>query len=430
MTAPSAAADPLPPFHIGAIYAPTSEKEEAWVPQALRPRIPKKSHPTRHGTHHAVAPPVEKFPFRPHDNRRHDGNRRHKPNRSAAAAIATATAPAPISTTSILPPNPSYPEDALNRAFDALHDDLQALIQSEMQLLLSSMSNLLAQSFLPEHPKKKPHSATSATRRKPIERNRKARDNGKNSAKLSSERKPQLTTTTPTPPTPYSPPIPLKSVPPPPPPSNTTHDTPTTATQVSSSTDNLNPPTLPTAMPPPTTTTTQPTTTQSDNPRTPSPLPALLSITTTHAPANPPKPICLSMIERLIYNTTPANAALWTPDALHQHPVQRRFHIPHLPAYHSATNAPPRRLTTLDSPDDRCVGFGQPLTTLPPPAPDPPDADTPSRNAPIHHPHGQVTGPTGNLYPTPTALTRHHHPPPYLPLAQNVKAFAQNMRPP
>jgi len=106
MTAPSAAADPFPPFHIGAIYAPTSEKEEVWVPQALRPRIPKKSHPTRHGTHHAVAPPVEKFPFRPHDNRRHDDNCRHKPNRLAAEAIATATAPAPIPTTLILPPTP------------------------------------------------------------------------------------------------------------------------------------------------------------------------------------------------------------------------------------------------------------------------------------------------------------------------------------
>jgi len=152
----------------------------------------------------------------------------------------------------------------------------------------------------------------------------------------------------------------------------------------------------------------------------------------THAPANPPKPvICLSMMERLIHDTTPANAALWTPDALNQHHVLRRSTMLHLPPeHHSATNTLPCCPTTLNLPDDQHEGFVRLLATLPPPAPDPPDSGKQPCHSPSHHTPGQATGPTCNLHPPPTAPTRHHHPPPYFPLAQNIKALAHNMWPP
>ncbi len=323
MTATSAASDPLPPFYLGANYAPTSEEDEAWVPQAFRPRITKNSLPTRYGTHRTVAPPVEKFPSRPRDNRRHDDKRRHKPNRSAAAAIATPTAPAPVPTPPPLPPSSSYPEDAINRAFATLYDDLWALLHSELQLPMSSTPNPFRTpnqpTSLPKHSTKRtPNSTTTLRRKKPVDNNQQNRRNRHHPVKYSPTMTPQISTpmTTPTP-------FPLSHLDPPSPPTtcpSTSTAPPTTVlnTSVSTQTD-TDPPLLPalTLLPP---TMPQPPTPTSPSPSDllPSPLP---SATETPAPAIPSPPLNLSLVERLIYNNTPAHAALWTPDALNQHHV-------------------------------------------------------------------------------------------------------------
>jgi len=161
----------------------------------------KNSHPTWYGTHRTVATPVQKFPFRPLDNRRCHDNHRSKPRRSAAAAITTEhppTTPTPSSSS-------SYPEDAINRAFATLYDDIQALLHSELKLPMSSTPNPFRPptppTFRPARPKKRPTTSTTAPRRQPVERNRQARANGKYSAKLSPEPKPLLPTPTPLPPT-------------------------------------------------------------------------------------------------------------------------------------------------------------------------------------------------------------------------------------
>jgi len=125
----------------------------------------------------------------------------------------------------------------------------------------------------------------------------------------------------------------------------------------------------------------------------PSPLP---SATETPAPAIPSPPLNLSLVERLIYNNTPAHAALWTPDALNQHHVLNRPSLPHPPTkHHTVTNNLPRCLTTTNLPDDRYEGLARPLASLPPLAPDPPDAGQPCHA----NTYGQAAGPTYNLYP-------------------------------
>jgi len=134
MMASLAAADPLPPFYIGATPAPTSEEDEAWVLQASCPRINKKSHSTRYSTNHTIATPIEKFPFHPHNNCHHD-NCCHQPNQSAA--VATATAPSP--TTTLCPS--SYPEHTINWAFAKLKADLYSLMTLTAMTELSFSPN-------------------------------------------------------------------------------------------------------------------------------------------------------------------------------------------------------------------------------------------------------------------------------------------------
>jgi len=80
MTAASAAGDSSPPFYIGTNLASTMEDDAGWVLSVPRSRSEKISTLTSHGTYHAVAAPVENFPFLPLDNRRHE------PNRSATTA--------------------------------------------------------------------------------------------------------------------------------------------------------------------------------------------------------------------------------------------------------------------------------------------------------------------------------------------------------
>ncbi len=72
MTATSAVADPFPPFYIGANLAPIPEDDEVTLFQGPLPCFEEKPTPHRHGTHHAVAKRVEKFPFRPPDKSRHE----------------------------------------------------------------------------------------------------------------------------------------------------------------------------------------------------------------------------------------------------------------------------------------------------------------------------------------------------------------------
>jgi len=92
MTATAAIDDPLPPFYIGANLASTPEDDEATLfPGPLR-CFDEKSPFHRHGTHHAVAKRVAKFPFRLPDNSRHEP---HPPT-------ATTIAPVP-------PPDPTTP---------------------------------------------------------------------------------------------------------------------------------------------------------------------------------------------------------------------------------------------------------------------------------------------------------------------------------
>ena len=98
MTAITAAGDPLPPFYIRASLASIPEDDEAWVFQDPLPRFIKISHPTWYGTYPAVAISVEKFPFRPRDNCRHE------PHRSAAAAMT----PPRISTSAAGHPLPPF----------------------------------------------------------------------------------------------------------------------------------------------------------------------------------------------------------------------------------------------------------------------------------------------------------------------------------
>jgi len=64
-----------------------------------------------------------------------------------------------------------HPEDALDRAFANLYDDLRAFLHSELQLMLP-MKNPFRQTnqpTSPPHPKKRP--PTAAQRRKPVESN-------------------------------------------------------------------------------------------------------------------------------------------------------------------------------------------------------------------------------------------------------------------
>jgi len=175
MTATSVAADPFPLFYLGASYAPTSEEDEALVFQALRPHINKKPHQKQYGTHRTVDTPVGKFPFRSPDNCRHD-NHRHQPNRSAAMAIVTATAPASTPTTPTPSTSPSHHEDALDRAFAKLYDDIRDFIHTELKLPMPSTPNPFRAAptqptSLPTHPTKHPHIRTTAPRCKPVENN-------------------------------------------------------------------------------------------------------------------------------------------------------------------------------------------------------------------------------------------------------------------
>ncbi len=162
MTATSAAANPLPPSPTGVPYAPTPKKDEAWVPQAPRTRNHKKPHPTWYGTHRTVAPPVQKFPFRPLDNRRCHDNHRSKPRQSAEAALTTKHTP----TTPTSSPSPSYPKDALTCAFATLYNDIQAFLHLELKLLMSSTPNPFLPpnppTFRPARPKKRPTTSTTA----------------------------------------------------------------------------------------------------------------------------------------------------------------------------------------------------------------------------------------------------------------------------
>jgi len=80
MTAASAAGDYSPPFYIGTNLASTMEDDAGWVLSVPHSRSEKISTLTSHGTYHAIAAPVENFPFLPLDNRRHE------PNRSATTA--------------------------------------------------------------------------------------------------------------------------------------------------------------------------------------------------------------------------------------------------------------------------------------------------------------------------------------------------------
>jgi len=62
------------------------EDDEGWVLSASRSRSAKISTNKSHGTHHAVAASVGKFPFPPPDNRRHELHR----------SATTSTAPSPF----------------------------------------------------------------------------------------------------------------------------------------------------------------------------------------------------------------------------------------------------------------------------------------------------------------------------------------------
>jgi len=138
----------------------------------------------------------------------------------------------------------------------------------------------------------------------------------------------------------------------------------------------------------------------------------------THAPANLPKPvICLSMMERLIHDTTPANAALWTPDALNQHHALHRPAAPHLlPEHHPnpATNTLPRQPVTFNSFDDRHDHFDLPLATFPPPTPNPLN----SSQQPCCKPYPTQTRPPQHLHPVhPLCILPYAHHCPQHPLS-------------
>jgi len=171
MTATSAAADPLPPFYLGANYAPTSKEDEALVLQALRTCINKKPHPTWYGTKRTVATPVGKFPSHPHNNRRHDDKRHHKPNRLAAAAIVTATATAPTPTTLTPSPSHSYPKDAIARAFAQLQADIFLILQLPRPTTTHPVLPLNQPTSLPTHTTKRPPTSHTVSRQQPVERN-------------------------------------------------------------------------------------------------------------------------------------------------------------------------------------------------------------------------------------------------------------------
>jgi len=62
----------FPPSYIGANHTSIPKDDEVWVLQAPRSISDKISTTTLHGTHHAVATSIGKFPFLPPNNHRHE----------------------------------------------------------------------------------------------------------------------------------------------------------------------------------------------------------------------------------------------------------------------------------------------------------------------------------------------------------------------
>jgi len=434
MTATSAVGDPLPPFPIGVSYAPTSEEDEAWVLQAPCPRINKKSHSTWYGTHRTVATPVEKFPCRPHDNRRRHDNHRNKPNRSAAAAIAIAPTP----TTPLPSPSTSHPvevAEAVDRAFKTLRDELRADLYSLLQSMPKTSKPVLTSNqptSLPTHPKQRPPTPITGQRRKPVERTQQARRNRNKSAQLF-----PAPTLQPLPPTPTSPSFsPTQPEPPSPlPTSSSTSTEPTNNVldnpNVSTMTDLPDQPFL--------TAPTLPSTTMKQQPTPPQPSPpnllplSLTSLPATPPPATPTPLIHLSLMERLTHNNSPVHATLWIPDALNrQHALNRTMATQRLTGHHPhpATDTLPLQLAAphsmINLSDDR-HGTVRTLATIPPPAPDPPD----SSNQPCHALHLPMAKPASTVpFPWLIPSQRCHQHSPQLIYAVTYKAFAHNRRPP
>jgi len=63
MMATLAINDPLLPFYIGANLAPIPKDDEVTLFQGPLPCFEEKSTPNGHGTHHAIAKCIAKFPF-------------------------------------------------------------------------------------------------------------------------------------------------------------------------------------------------------------------------------------------------------------------------------------------------------------------------------------------------------------------------------
>jgi len=132
MTATSAVADPFPPFYIGANLAPIPEDDEVTLFQGPLPCFEEKPTPHRHGTHHAVAKRVEKFPFRPPDKSRHE---QHPPT-------APTTEQAPLNDSNT-PPTTHLPNPTPQRAsFDL--EALRQQVQKNMEAMDRWMEEMSA----------------------------------------------------------------------------------------------------------------------------------------------------------------------------------------------------------------------------------------------------------------------------------------------
>jgi len=170
-------------------------------------------------------------------------------------------------------------------------------------------------------------------------------------------------------------------------------------------------------------------------------------------PAALPTPmIILSRTERMIHNTAPANAVLWTPNALHWPPAipwPTRYHYtPATDTFVPHPANPHRRIP--NPPTDRHLETPRLLTTLPLPAPDPPDSSNQTQHVPIRAkvlpttptrpnqqlpclPLGKNTTAARLLAtlplpaPDPSTLPCHAL---HRTLVCNIKALAQNIRPP
>jgi len=364
---------------------------------------------------------------RPHDNRR----RRHKPNRSTAAAMAiapTLTTPIPSLSTSYL----AEAAEAIDRAFKKLREELRADLESLLPTTTTTLLTPNQPTPLPTHPKQRPPTPTAAPRRQSVERNRQAHCNSNNSNKIFPVPQQQILQPTPTPPSPSTlpePPSPL--------PTSCTSTAPshnvTDNSSVSTMTDNLDQPFLPVPKPP-TMTTTQPTTTQPSPPNSiPSPL---TSPSVPPTPSTPTPPNNLSLMGRLIYNNISVNAALWAPNALNRHHAMHQttatqWSTDTHPIHHTDTplSVLPATIqhSVLHLPDDRYHGLVQFSATLPPPAPDPPN----SSNQSSHALHWTSAKPNPTVpFPWPVTNQRYHQYPPQLPSAANYRAFTHHRRPP